>query len=312
MATRLEFKGDYLGFSFNGLHSSDFNIVRVINGDRSELDLSPPINVEAMEVPKRHGAFYTGTTFKPRDLNVSFAFDGLTEVEVSNLKTWLKPDVMGWLIFDEVPYKQYKVVIAQAPKIKYLGFDENSTRVVKGEGELIFRCYDPFAHSVFRTLNQYSAELYPNKSFWAESSGMKESLSSPTLYDSTPDTTTTTINLYNPGDIDTPLSVKSFVPLSNSGYFQFVYNYNSVAIQKLALDLSKFTIGSRYVIDGERKIIYLNSTPNVILNHAIVAGDFIKIKPSRTIAQNLQLVSTSGARLDAIDNYKVHYDYLYY
>ena len=311
--SRADFKGDYLSFTFDGVNSSTFNIVSVINGDRSNLDLSPPISVDAIEIANRNGAFYSKTTYKPRDFNISFAFDGLTEVEVMELRTWLKPDKVAWLIFDELPYKKYKVVISDAPKITYLGFDENSNRVIKGEGSVNFRCYDPFARSVYRTLNLYGANDYPNKSYWADSSGLKETLAPSTGLKYDIDASETgIINLYNPGDIETPLFIKSFIPRVASGVCIFTYNYNSIAVQKFALDLTRFTVGTQYVIDGERKIIYSAADPSIILNYAILAGDFIKIKPSRTIVQTLTVSNLTNVDLGIVDGYQVFYDYLYF
>jgi hypothetical protein len=36
-------KGDYIGFTFNGVHSSELGLVRVSNGSRYETDLLPPL-----------------------------------------------------------------------------------------------------------------------------------------------------------------------------------------------------------------------------------------------------------------------------
>jgi hypothetical protein len=38
-----EFKGDYLGFTYNGVHSSDLGIVRTSNGSRFDENLLPTV-----------------------------------------------------------------------------------------------------------------------------------------------------------------------------------------------------------------------------------------------------------------------------
>jgi hypothetical protein len=38
-----EFKGDYMGFTYNGSHSSDLGIVRVSNGSRFDENLLPTL-----------------------------------------------------------------------------------------------------------------------------------------------------------------------------------------------------------------------------------------------------------------------------
>ena len=78
------------------------------------------------------------------------------------------------------------------------------------------------------------------------------------------------------------------------------------------MDLTKFTVGTQYIIDGERKIIYSAADPSIILNYAILAGDFIKIKPSRTIVQTLTVSNLTNVDLGIVDGYQVFYDYLYF
>jgi hypothetical protein len=41
MAERLDFKGDYMGFTYNHVHSSELGIVRVSDGSRFNENLLP-------------------------------------------------------------------------------------------------------------------------------------------------------------------------------------------------------------------------------------------------------------------------------
>jgi hypothetical protein len=41
MSERLEFKGDYMGFTYNNIHSSTLGIVRTSNGSRFNENLLP-------------------------------------------------------------------------------------------------------------------------------------------------------------------------------------------------------------------------------------------------------------------------------
>jgi hypothetical protein len=43
MSERLEFKGDYMGFTYNNTHSSALGIVRVSDGSRFNENLLPTI-----------------------------------------------------------------------------------------------------------------------------------------------------------------------------------------------------------------------------------------------------------------------------
>lgn len=85
---------------------------------------------------------------------------------------WLKEEGVRGLIFDEYPYKEYDVVIADAPVIKYLCFDElrneQKMRIYKGEGKIKFICYSMYAHNP--SIKGHSIENYSdcdNLKFWA-------------------------------------------------------------------------------------------------------------------------------------------------
>lgn len=58
------------------------------------------------------------------------------------------------IIFDEFPYKKYMVKCAQPPQLKYLCFDYQDIRVYKGEGNVQFIAYYPFA---LATVSPYCA-----------------------------------------------------------------------------------------------------------------------------------------------------------
>ena len=51
------------------------------------------------------------------------------------------------LVFDESPYKVYSAKVAGAASIKYLCFENNGKRVYKGDGNLQFTCFYPYAHT---------------------------------------------------------------------------------------------------------------------------------------------------------------------
>jgi phage-related protein len=61
-----ELKGDYIGFTFNGVHSSDLGIVRVSNGSRFDENLLPTIKDKTVEVSGRDGAYYFGSQYTQR------------------------------------------------------------------------------------------------------------------------------------------------------------------------------------------------------------------------------------------------------
>ena len=60
------------------------------------------------------------------------------------------------IIFDEFPYKKYMVKCAQPPQLKYLCFDYQDIRVYKGEGNVQFIAYYPFALATISPKCAYS------------------------------------------------------------------------------------------------------------------------------------------------------------
>ena len=217
-------KGDFTGFTFNGKHSSDLGITRVSEGSRYSDDLLPTIEDKTVPVPGSDGVYYFGSYYRQKNFNIQIAFDDLTEKQLKELRSHFGKKQLGDLIFDEAPYKVYKVKITGTPNLKYICFDEyvdgaeTPERVYKGEGTIQFVAFSPFARSRFRTLNEFKDELYPNKSEWAEASGM------PTSFNFNPRTVLSTIEdengneyeyiagyeLYycNPGDMDTDFTIK--------------------------------------------------------------------------------------------------------
>ena len=165
-------KGDYIGFSYNGVHSSDLGIVRVSNGSRFDENLLPTIKDKTVEVPGRDGAYYFGSQYTQRPLKIDFAFDGLTEEKIANIKRLFGDKQIHDLIFDETPYKIYSAKATGSATMKYLVFEEESNkRVYKGEGSVQFTCYDPFARCAFpRGTKQGLAAKYDNIDEWWDAS----------------------------------------------------------------------------------------------------------------------------------------------
>ena len=102
---------------------------------------------------------------------------------------------LGYLVFDEMPFKRYTVKSTGTPNIKFICFEENEQRIYKGEGTLTFVAYYPYAISVEKYLDNFIGNRYANKSKWAAASGMKATQGS---YDGTG----TSVTVYNAGDIE--------------------------------------------------------------------------------------------------------------
>ena len=139
---------DFIGFTYGGKHSCrDLKIYRTSNGNRYETNLFPTLKDNTASVPGQVGQYYFGTEVEQRQFNISFAFDALTEEDIRKLKQTFNGKELQPLIFDEEPYKVYSAKVTGSSVLKHLCFEENGQRIYKGEGNLQFTCYYPYAQS---------------------------------------------------------------------------------------------------------------------------------------------------------------------
>lgn len=172
-------KGDFLGFTLGGVHSSILGIVRVSDNNRYDEDLLPNYQDITANVPGRNETYYFGSTYTQREFTVKIAYDHLTDSQLRKLKQLLSKKEPQDLIFDEAPYKVYSVKCKDKPSLSYLCFDEDYHRIYKGEGTINFIAYFPFARSRYKYIEDYNAKNIPewggiedNKMEWLESSGL--------------------------------------------------------------------------------------------------------------------------------------------
>lgn len=151
-------KGDFTGFTYNGVHSSVVGLTRVSSSNRYQLDLAPTFKDHVIDVTSGDGKHYFGTDYPKRDISVAVAFDGLEEDQLQIIKTKWADGEIHELIFDEMPYKTYSAKLDNNSVIKHICFSEAVGRVYKGEGTLKFVCYFPYGISRYEYLEDYCAD----------------------------------------------------------------------------------------------------------------------------------------------------------
>lgn len=128
-------KGDFTGFTFvyNGhpYTTEELGITRVSDGDRYNEPLIPELEDKTIEIPGLDGSYYYGSDFKSRNFPIKIAFDSLTETQFRLMRQVFGVKHTGLLIFDEAPYKQYRVKIASPPELDFVCFDER--KKISGE-----------------------------------------------------------------------------------------------------------------------------------------------------------------------------------
>ena len=158
----LGFRGTFLGFTYNGIHSSVLGITRVNNGDRNEKSLMPEEKEIKVEKINNDGAYYFGSSYSKRVFNIDFAFEEISEEQLKKIKLYWNDKKIHELIFDEEPYKVYSAKITSIATMKYVAFDKTpQERVYRGEGSITFTCFYPFARSRYNCIEDYTTISVP-------------------------------------------------------------------------------------------------------------------------------------------------------
>ncbi len=334
----MEQAGDFLGFKFDNVHSSDLNIVRTSDGDRFEEQIIPEVKDISVEVPGMDGEYYFGSTYGPRSFDISIAYDHLTQEDFRKLRRIYGCKHIGELIFDEAPYKKYLAKIESPIELSYICFDEQKKEltdfdgiygqttvmrpvegtecIYKGEGKLSFVTYFPFAKSCFKEL----PSEYEN-SDWVISSGILSAADRGTYNIDT--NTNGTINIYNAGDV--PTGFRLFIPKGQTNQISSVsLSYKSKAslsVPTAQLIINPITLTNTevgYVIDTNSGLINgvtsysLDAgngsfiTSGNIYNSAVESGYFFKLEPNENVT-NTGVIEINGG-----EGAQIFYDYLYF
>ena len=108
--------GDFLGFSFDGIHSSRLGITRVSDGNRYNESLTPELEDKIIPIPGKDGNYFFGSSYAGKPFTIQIAFDSLSESQFRQLNKLLAIKKPCRLIFDERPYKVYMAKISAPPQ----------------------------------------------------------------------------------------------------------------------------------------------------------------------------------------------------
>lgn len=153
-------RGSFVGFTYNGIHSSTLGLTRVADKRYTE-NLLPSMKDVTADIVGVDEKVYFGTVYPKRIISVSFAFDGLTEAQLFDIKTIWGDKGIHDLIFDERPYKIYSAKLTDTIVTKSLCFTEKGVDIFKGEGSLQFTCFFPFARSRYAWQEDYNLDNIP-------------------------------------------------------------------------------------------------------------------------------------------------------
>ena len=152
------FGGKFLGFSYAGKTSQELGVIRTIQ-DRFDVPLVPQIKDVAAEAPNYDGVYFWGSDYDRRNITIPFAFDEITEGQLTLIRNLLNSRKIHQLIFDEEPEKIYPAIVSGQSKLDYVCFDvfkgDKAVRVYRGLGSFQFISYTPYMRSSAR----FSEEL---------------------------------------------------------------------------------------------------------------------------------------------------------
>lgn len=325
-----DFQGPFLGFTYNGRHSSELGIVRINTGNRAEMPLSPSFKDSTAEVPGGKGLYYFNTQIQQRQFTINFAYDDLAEEDVRELREWLNPLEQGELIFDEEPYKAYTVKPNTQPKLSYLVFDREITtenfklyepstvrssgRIYKGEGAIGLTAYYPYAKAPSKELSYYNSNTkeggFGSQDEWKIAAGFDKEIQLDSL------------ECYNRGDIETPVTLNFKVAdgidtngavSGNVGIELYSGTTSQIGtrIGYVYMDTSKMSVNVIYTINSKLELI--TDENGVARNDIIVASKFFYLPPRENCFFSVNYLSGyTGDKTDgttAITD--IDYDYLY-
>lgn len=239
-------KGDFIGFTLNGTHSSELGIVRVSDGSRFQKTLLPEFSNKTVNVPGSNRTDYMGMEYTQKPINLSIAFDSITEKQLREIQRIFSTTIPKPLIFDETPYKTYYVKASAPPTLSYLCFDETQQvgepRIYKGEGSISLISFFPYGFCNPRELTEVFNAT--NRDEWLEASGL-DIIKNQELDD---------LYVYNPGDYEAPFWIEiegnslseGYIILNNSTYLK--WHAGSITNDNLPED-------SKIIIDGRTQLI---------------------------------------------------------
>lgn len=152
----MEYKGSFIGFTFGNRHSSTLGILRTSNSNRYELNLTPKIVDKTIELEGVDGAYYFGSNYSSRELSISFAFFGMTEEQLTQIKQIFNDKKLHDLILDEEPYKIWSAKLNGSAIMKRICFQDGDKRFYAGEGTFTFLLCSPYARSRYEYIEYYT------------------------------------------------------------------------------------------------------------------------------------------------------------
>ena len=153
---------DFIGFSFNGVTHTQLGISRVSDGSRYNEEMLPSFQDKSAQMPGSDYTLYWESFYSIKTWSLQIAFDHMTDQNMQLFRRTFNTKNLAPLTFDERPNIHWLAKVQSPPQLKYICFDENNTKVYKGEGTINFIAYYPFGMGTLNTKSNIASEIITN------------------------------------------------------------------------------------------------------------------------------------------------------
>lgn len=153
---------EFIGFTFNNIHSSSLGIVRISKGGLLNQPFLPQGKDMIDDGVAKDETYYFGSNNFTLTFTIDYIYGPITETQFQQLKGFCKTKGVAPLLFDEYLHKTYLAKITGSAVSYYNIYDFNGERKYRGEGSLTFTCYYPYAAGRF----SYIEDALDNTPTW--------------------------------------------------------------------------------------------------------------------------------------------------
>ena len=282
-------KQPFLGFTFNGKHSSRFNVIHISEGDFYNETMFGEPSDSTDTVVGKDGVYFFGTDIKAKPRELRCYVKGIDENIYRELKAWLSPMKMGQLIMDETPYKYSIVKISGSPEFEFVPYYRN-TLTYSGFFTIPFVAYDPYSYSFYNTLEEYE---YDNEELYYDSGILYANFKPPNIL--TNITSNTDIILYNGGN------ARSRARVYITGTWGSLTIKNKTTNQSFTLNEN--AIQGTYIVDAIHGRTTLGDNQ---LANSIHEGSYIELEGTNKVDEYPDVLFTNGS--DVVTNNSGEWD----
>ena len=247
-------------FTFNGISSVDYDIY-LVNDRQRQQNNSPTKTTISEKITGKNGSIIFDQTYDGREIRLKCYFDSVNPSTVR--------EMMGWLGGSKYP-KQ--LVLSYEPYKVYTATFENQVNVNEyvngGIFELVFKCYSPFAESIFTTQNLEDGVEYDLNFYY--DTGLYYTDSVPMIYSYTNIITDTDMDIYNASNVD---GCCPKIIINGSGDSLTINHYSDELRTDLIASYSYGSFSGELIIDSKLRNTFLDGT----VNNATSNGDYFEM-----------------------------------